>query len=291
LSRTEQQLSTIHDVLRRAGVQYDHYKLTCIERRIAARMRLCGVGSYDEYTRVLQSDPAEARQLERALTINVTRFFRNWSAFHALATSVVPELWRRDESPIRVWSAGCASGEEAYSVAALFHDHALQIGEVHRVSRVEVVGSDVDEESLAAAHGGRYPAAAVAEAPDHLRERYLQISRGTALVDDRLRALVHFERRDLVLDREPWAAFDLILCRNVLIYLDARAQEALFERFHRCTVRGAYLMLGKVEAVLGRARSWFKPVNIRARIYRREPDPRRPTGPPAPVRSAGWRSG
>jgi chemotaxis methyl-accepting protein methylase len=291
LSAADRRPSTVLDVLRRAGVQYDHYKITCIERRIAARMRLCGVTSYEEYVRVLQDDPAEAQHLERALSIHVSRFFRNWPAFNALASSVIPELWRQDESPIRVWSAGCAAGEEAYSVAALFHDHACRIGEAQRVRRVEVVGSDVDDASLAAADRGEYQAPVLSETPEDLRNRYFEVSRGSVRVNDELRQLVRFEKRDLVLDREPWAAFDLILCRNVIIYFDAHAQEALFERFHRCTVTRAYLMLGKVEAVLGRARSWFQPVNIRARIYRRTTDvPTRPAGLPR-LRSGESRSG
>jgi chemotaxis protein methyltransferase CheR len=259
----------LHDLLRRAGVPYDHYKMRCIERRIATRMRARGADTYDEYSRILQSDPGESARLAQALTINVTRFFRDWAAFEVLARIAIPELWSRTSGAIRVWSAGCAAGEEAYSLAALFHDHAVRVGGEALASRVEVIGSDIDADSLAAARRGVYAQAQLAEAPPALRERYFETARGNVAVGPELRGLVSFEQRDLVLDREPEVTFDLVVCRNVTIYLEQRAQETLLGRFHRCSRRSAFLMLGKVESILGRPRKWFQPVAVRERLYRR----------------------
>jgi chemotaxis methyl-accepting protein methylase len=259
---------SLHELLRRAGVPYDHYKIRCIERRLATRMRARGVQSYEDYSRLLQLDPGESARLAQALTINVTRFFRNWPAFETLAREAIPALWSRTSGPIRIWSAGCAAGEEAYSIAALFHDHAVRAGQQQQIGRVQVVGSDIDEESLRTARRGVYAEAQLVEAPPQLRERYFEIARGQAAVGADLRGMVRFEHRDVILDREPDERFDLIVCRNLIIYLEGRAQLALLERFHRCSRSGAFLMLGKVEAVLGQPRTWFQPVVVRARLYR-----------------------
>lgn len=260
----------LHFVLRRAGIDYDHYKLKCVERRLAMRMRARGTATFDDYGRLLESDPVEARLLAEALTINVSRFFRNWPVFQAIAETVIPELWRQRSGTIRVWSAGSAGGEEAYSLAVLFHRHAEAIGEPW-LDRVRIVGTDVHAASLRLAERGVYGEAALAEAPPELRERYFEQKGAEVSVTSEIRPLVSFERRDLVLDRDPPPVFDLIVCRNVIIYFEQRAQLALLERFHRCSTPGAFLVLGRVEAILGTARRWFQPAAIRARIYRRLP--------------------
>lgn len=263
-----EEADALHEVLRRSGVQYDHYKIRCIERRLATRMRARGVSTYDEYARLLQADPGESARLAQALTINVTRFFRNWPAFEVLSNIAIPELWR-GTGVIRVWSAGCAAGEEAYSLAALFHHYAVRTGTQSLVSRVEILGTDIDEESLRSARRGVYAESQLAESPPELRQRYFEVTRGNAVVSAELRGMVRFQQLDLVLDREPDVPFDLVVCRNVIIYLAQRAQETLLGRFHRCLRPGGFLMLGKVEAIIGKPRSWFTPVAIRTRLYRR----------------------
>ncbi|CAN5236501.1 N/A [soil metagenome] len=262
--------AALHAVLRRTGIQYDHYKLKCIQRRLAMRMRARGAVTYDDYAQLLDSDRNEVRLLSDALTINVSRFFRNWSVFQAISDVVIPELWRQQSGTIRVWSAGSAGGEEAYSLAALFHRHAVNIRE-QRLDRVRIVGTDVDDTSLRGAVRARYSEAALAEAPQELRDRYFERRGGEVFVAPELRSLVRFERRDLILDPDPPESYDLIVCRNVIIYFEQRAQVALLERFHRCSRPGAFLVLGRVEAILGTARRWFQPLVIRSRIYRRLP--------------------
>jgi chemotaxis protein methyltransferase CheR len=263
--------AALHTVLRRAGIEYNHYKLKCIQRRLAMRMRARGVVTYDDYARLLDLDGSEARLLEKALTINVSRFFRNRHTFETIAELVIPELWERQQSaPIQVWSAGCAGGEEAYSLAALFHRHAAMRGEPW-LERVRITGTDVDEASLRAAERAVYQEAALAEAPPELRERYFERRGPEVVVAPELRPLVRFEQRDLILDPDPPERFDLILCRNVIIYFEQQAQHALLQRFHRCSRPNAFLVLGRVEAILGPSRRWFQPAVIRSRIYRRLP--------------------
>jgi chemotaxis methyl-accepting protein methylase len=244
------------------------YKEKCLRRRIAVRMRARGVHTYADYARVLDADPTEWERLLDALTINVTKLFRNWETYAAVAERVVPALWALPAEPLRVWSAGCASGEEAYSVAALFHRYASGRGELARLSRVQIVGTDIDRESLAAAERGTYDESAFADTPAALRRAYFTAKAPFAVVPP-LRDLVRFERRDLLSDPPPRGPLHLIVCRNVIIYFDRATQEALFERFHHALAPGGFLVLGKVETLLGPARTAFTTVEPRERIFRR----------------------
>ncbi len=244
------------------------YKEKCLRRRIAVRMRACGVHRFADYAALLDRDAVEYERLIDTLTINVTKLFRNWSAYEAMAARVVPALWTADATAIRVWSAGCSSGEEPYSLAALFHRHAEATGQLGRVGRVQVLGSDIDRASLEAARRGRYSEASFADTPPELRARYFTAG-WPAEVAPELRALVSFERRDLLGEQPPPGGLHLITCRNVLIYFDRASQEALFSRFHDALAPGGYLVLGKVETLLGEARSRFVAVDPRERIFQR----------------------
>ncbi len=242
------------------------YKEKCLRRRIAVRMRAKGVLTYEAYARVLDTDASEYERLLDALTINVTKLFRNWETYSALANQVVPALWALPAPFIRVWSAGCSSGEEPYSLATLFHRHATDRGA--SPSRVRVLGTDIDRDSLAAAERGAYEEAAFADTPADLRARYFG-NVAPYRISPEVRALVSFERRDLVGEAAPEGSFHLIACRNVLIYFDRATQEALFEKFHDALHPGGYLVLGKVETLLGPIRNRFAPVDSRERIFQK----------------------
>lgn len=243
------------------------YKERCLRRRIAVRMRASGVHTFADYAAVLDVDPAEYDRLLDALTINVTKFFRNRDAWAALAEQVVPALFATARRPLRVWSAGCASGEEPYSLAALLHAEATSRGLVP-MDHVQVLGTDIDRARLIAAAQGMYDEAAFDEMPPALRERYVTPST-PARMRLELRALTRFAQHDLLRDPTPDGAWDLIVCRNVVIYFDREAQDALFERFHAALVPGGTLFLGKVETLLGRVRGGYEPVDHRQRIFRR----------------------
>ena len=255
-------------ISRERGFGCASYKEKCLRRRIAVRLRAKGVHSYADYMALLDREPAEYDRLLDALTINVTKFFRNWETYDAIRRHVVPALW--DEGGLaRAWSAGCSSGEETYSIAALFHAHAEARGEDARIaSRIAVVGSDIDRESLVAAERGTYEVAAFADTPAELRRRYFSAEPPFAVVPE-LRRVVRFERRDLLREPPPGAGFQLITCRNVIIYFDRGTQEMLFERFFDALAPGGFLVLGKVETLLGTARSRFTAVDPRERIFRR----------------------
>jgi chemotaxis protein methyltransferase CheR len=256
-------------VFRERGFGCASYKERCLRRRIAVRMRAKGVHTYEDYARVLDGDALEYERLIDALTINVTRLFRNGEVFSALAERVVPELWTWTAPRLRVWSAGCASGEETYSLAALFHRHAVARGPTSGLARVDVLGTDVHGPSLEAAADGAYTEAAFEEVPADVRSAYFSAGAPPYRVSRELRRLVRFEPNDLLQDAAPGSGFALVACRNVLIYFDRASQERLFEHFHAALAPGGYLVLGMVETLFGDARRGFAAVDARARIFRR----------------------
>jgi chemotaxis methyl-accepting protein methylase len=255
-------------ISRDRGFACASYKEKCLRRRIAVRMRARGVHAYADYARVLDSDSAEYDRLLDALTINVTKLFRNWSMYEVLAELVVPALWNAGTAPIHVWAAGCSSGEEPYSLAVLFHRYAAAHG-LSRLDRVDVLGTDIDRASLIAAERGVFPESGFEETPAELRERYFS-AQPPFTIAPAIRQHVRFQRRDL-LDEFPAASggFQLITCRNVLIYFDRDTQERLLLRFHEALAPGGFLVLGKVETLLGPVRSRFAAIDARERIFRR----------------------
>ncbi len=255
-------------ISRERGFGCASYKDKCLRRRIAVRMRARGVVTYGDYARLLDMDSAEYDRLLDALTINVTKLFRNWDVYAALAEKVVPALWALDAPVIRVWSAGCSSGDEAYSLGVLFHRHATARGDISRLSRVSIVGTDIDRASLSAAARGHFEEGDFADTPADIRSAYFAPQTPFA-ISNAVKSLVRFQHLDLLADRPPSNGYHLIACRNVLIYFDRITQERLFETFHAALAPDGYLVLGKVETLLGRARALFAPVDTRERIFRR----------------------
>lgn len=245
------------------------YKEKCLQRRIAVRMRARGVHTYGEYARVLDDDASEYDRLLDALTINVTKLFRNWETYRAVAAHVVPALWSAPLSAIRVWSAGCSSGHEPYSLAVLFHRHAVEAHGLGRLGRVDILGTDIDHRSLAAARQGAFAEADFADTPADLRARYFSATAPFTL-SAAVKKMVRFENRDLLREKPPHGPMHLITCRNVLIYFDRDTQTRLFDAFYEALAPGGFLLLGKVETILGPSRANFVAVDARERIFRRQ---------------------
>ena len=252
------------------GFSCANYKDGCLRRRIAVRMRASGAADFRAYAELLDRDAAEYERLLDALTINVTRLFRDAPVWDAVAETVLPDRWRAAPARFQIWSAGCSSGEELYTLAALLHRHAERSGTVGRLARAEVIGSDIDSASLTAAARGIYPAEAFAEVPPAIKLRYFSPNAPHAAVAE-LRALVRVERRDLLTESAPAGGLQLISCRNMLIYIDRQSQEPLLRRFHDALAPGGFLVLGKVETLLGPVRTLFETVDQRNRIFRRSP--------------------
>jgi chemotaxis methyl-accepting protein methylase len=256
------------DLTARTGVSLASYKPKCLRRRIAVRMRACGVHTYDEYRGVLASTPDEVGRLHDALTINVTRFFRNPETWEAVKNAVLPGLLAKN-GPVRAWSAGCSSGEEAHTMAMLWAEAVERAGHPEWLDRLQIDATDIDRECMLRARAGTYRADAFVESPPRLVERWTRPEGESRVVDARLRARIQVSPFDLTQDPVPPRRYDLVACRNVVIYFDRPTQERLFAGFHDALVPGGILVLGKVETLVGPARDLLELVDVRERIYRR----------------------
>ena len=239
-------------ISRERGVSCGSYKDRCLKRRIAVRMRARGVHTYEDYGNLLDRDAQEYQELLDALTINVTKFFRNVETWNALKPYLVKLTGARPR--LRTWSAGCASGEEPYTIAVL-------LAEAHADGFVDA--TDVDRLSLERTRQAKYPDSAFTEMPAILKHRYFRDGQPAPLV----RELVRVQAHDLTRQPPPHPPYDLIVCRNVVIYFERRAQERLFQVFVDALAPGGVLLLGKVETLFGPARERLTLVDPRERIY------------------------
>ncbi|MFN8878441.1 MAG: CheR family methyltransferase [Gemmatimonadota bacterium] len=241
------------------------YKDACLRRRIAVRMRASGVHDYAAYAEVLDRVPGEWERLLDALTINVTRLFRNREAWESVERDVWPALYAA-EGPVTAWSAGCSSGDEPVTIAV----SALEWAGAHGAdpTRLLVHATDIDARALALARAATCGPAAFTETPSARRARWFGgPDAGTARPE--VTARLRIARRDLLLEAPPASGLGLIACRNVLIYVAREAQEAVLERFHRALAPGGFLLLGKVESLVGPARARVDVVDARERLFRR----------------------
>lgn len=249
------------------GLSCDGYKPNCLRRRLAVRMRARGAHSYADYAAILAADTGEYDRLLDALTINVTKFFRNRETWDVLAERVLPTLGDAADGGLRCWSAGCATGEEPYSIAILLLEEARR--GARRAAPGRVDATDLDPTVLARARDGAYRPAALEETPPAFVGRYFT---GTdpCVVAEPVRALVTFHRHDLLREPPPAPPYDLIMCRNVVIYFERANQERLYHAFADALRPGGVLVLGKVETLVGDVRQRFKLEDVRERVYRRQ---------------------
>lgn len=252
-----------------SGMSLEVYKDKCLRRRIAVRMRACGAASYDEYLAFLERNSDELHRLQDALTINVTRFYRNPETWDALRAGPLPECWAAREGKLRIWSAGCSSGEEPYTIAMIVADMAEASGRHGWLERLEIDATDVDRVSLDRAALGEYRAEAFQETPPAFVTRWTVETPDGRQVRPELRRLVRVERLDLAREQPLRPVYDVIFCRNVVIYFDRPMQERLFQSFAMHLSPGGLLVLGKVETLLGPARDLLTLIDTRERIYRR----------------------
>lgn len=248
-----------------AGFFCAGYKEKCLRRRLAIRMRARGLHRYRDYGALLRNDPQEYERLISVLTINVSKFFRNIEVWQAVAEEVVPALFELDVPRVRIWSAGSASGEEAYTIAILLREHAEKHGLRHRLEQFEILGSDIDRDILERARRAEYTEIAFGEIPEELRARWFT-GVGRNKLREEVRRMVDFAPLDLLKDPLP-VGQHLAFCRNVTIYFEREAQEEYMRRLRGSLAPGGYLVLGKVETMLGPLAREFRPISQRERIY------------------------
>ena len=259
-------LAEIIDLLRtKTSHDFALYKPGTLLRRIERRMALAAVDDISGYLDIVRQDSGELDRLAKDLLINVTSFFRDLKAFELLANEVIPDLVRRQPSdrPLRIWVAGCSTGEETYSLAMLFLE---EIAAVRRNIQLQVFASDVDEDAVAHAREGLYPESIAADVSPVRVARFFTQEEHTYRVVPELRGVVVFTAQDVLAD-PPFSRLDLISCRNLLIYLRAEAQEKVILLFHFALREGGVLFLGGSETV-GSVDDRFEPISKKQRIYR-----------------------
>ena len=252
------------------GFDFTEYKRPNVERRIGKRMSDTGVKSYRQYQEYLETHPEEFPTLFDTLLINVTGFFRDPESWKFLAEEAVPEILaaKSPREPVRIWVAGCATGEEAYTMAMVF---AEALGEEEFLRRVRIYASDLDQGALTMARIGAYRPAALENVPEALRARYFEETVTRRTFRPEFRRVVVFGALDLVRDA-PISRVDLIGCRNTLMYFNGELQNRILARFHFALNVPGYLFLGKAEMLL-RQGDLFTPTNLKYRIFRKVPKP------------------
>ncbi len=262
---TDDAFAEIRDILYAGrGFDLDGYKDRCIKRRIAARIRNLGYRRIAGYIALLAESDAEQELLLEALTIHVSQFFRNPTTFSALEDKILPELLRkrRGSREVRVWSIGCAGGEEPYSIALLCDELCRP------EDRVSIQGSDVSADILKKARTGVYDPHRLVEVPDPVLAKYFSQEGMRYRLSERIRGKVRFLRHDILQDR-PFSRVDLILCRNILIYFSRQEQERIIKSLANALVPEGSLVLGRAETMVSDSRELFTCVDPAERIYRK----------------------
>jgi two-component system CheB/CheR fusion protein len=265
------------------GLDFTGYKRTTLQRRLRRRMDARGLSSLGEYRDYLELEPDEFARLFDSLLINVTGFFRDPTAWEALRDAVLPELLgaKGPRRPIRIWSAGCATGEEAYTLAILL---AEAMGGEEFMSRVKIYATDLDEDALQQARAGVYAERQVADVGEELRKKYFEISGARYAFRRDMRRQIIFGRNDLTRDA-PISRVDLLVARNTLMYFNAETQSGIIRKFHFALTDPGFLFLGKAEMLLNHSDE-FEPLDLRRRLFRKIgssilPEAPRMAAPPA----------
>ncbi|HAZ43442.1 MAG TPA: chemotaxis protein CheR [Cyanobacteria bacterium UBA11371] len=249
---------------RSRGCDLTGYKRTTLMRRFRGRMQDIKIDNYQSYLQYLQHHPDEYQYLLNEVLINVTSFFRDRDAWDYLAAEIVPKIIanKQPHEPIRVWSAGCAAGQEIYSLLILL---AEALGIESCLKRVQCYATDADEAALQQARKATYSDLEIASIPPHLLEKYFEQTEQGYVFHPTLHSTIIFGHHDLAQDA-PMSKIDLLACRNVLMYFNPETQASILVRFHFALKNTGFLFLGKSETLINR-RPIFTPINLKHRVY------------------------
>ncbi len=266
--KLEGQLQRVFLIIRQeTGHDFSHYKRNTIKRRIARRLAVHQIENLDGYITYLRHNADEVQILSKELLITVTAFFRDEEAFESLRTHVIGPLIEDAPSndPLRVWVPGCATGEEAYSVAMLLYE---QMHQSNRLHEVQVFGTDLDEDAIERARYARYPKSIAGDLSKERLNQFFSEEDSHYRIKTHIREMLVFAAHNLVKE-PPFSKLDLVCCRNVLIYMDSTLQQKVLPLFHYALNPGGYLFLGESESI-GSFADLFEPMDTRHKVFRRK---------------------
>jgi len=266
--RNQESFDALLDYLKKnRGSDFTGYKRQSLMRRITRRMQMVDITDYRDFQDYLEVHPEEFTNLFNTILINVTSFFRDKDAWDFLAEEIIPEMLasKKDSEVIRIWSAGCASGEEAYTIAMLMIE---ALGEESFKNRVKIFATDIDEAALTQARMATYLAKEVEPVPSELRGKYFTIAGGSYIFKADLRSSIVFGRHDLIQDA-PISHLDLLVCRNTLMYFKSETQSKILSRFHFALNDSGIIFLGRAELLLTHAHL-FSPETLKHRIFTKQ---------------------
>ena len=262
------------------GCDFSQYRRGTVKRRVYKRLLVSGVNDYQNYIRLLEEDPEEYKRLIQDLTIKVSCFFRDPYVFEYLARVVIPKIFKvkeqQNDHVVRIWSAGCAYGEEIYSIAMLLIDYFERKKKDIKDYDLFLFGTDIDEEALAKAQKGVYEEEAILEVKKRFLDRYFVCKNGLYHLKEEVKKMVSFCVHDITSAKQiapPSGVvcnYDLILCRNLLIYFDVSLQKQVILNLSRSLNPGGFLVLGEAEALFREFEPLFDTLDIRAKIYRKK---------------------
>lgn len=259
----------LNKVFEDRSLDFRHYRQGILKRRVAIRMRKNNVNSYPDYLRLLIKKPEEYEKLFEVLCINVSEFFRDpeiWVTIKYLLENIIRDKKQRNERSMRVWSAGCAGGEEPYSAAILLKE--ILKDDFPQFS-LEIIGTDIDRKSLSAAETAEYPKESLNNVDAKMLKKYFVACEVGYKLNEEARNMVGFQYRDLI-SQDFIEETDVALCRNVFIYFNRSLQEQLLMKLYKSLKAGGYLIMGKVETILQEAKEIFEEIDVNARIYRKK---------------------
>lgn len=247
------------------GIQCGSYKEDYIKRRVLSRMRIRGKEEYKEYNSLFVGDKDEQEALRNALTINVTKFWRDKEVFDIVKSEIIPDILRK-RGKVRIWSAGCSTGEEPYTLALIAYD----VTRLKPDSQITIYATDIDREVLRKAKEGIYDSKSLENLSEgQIRRHFTQLEDGKYQVKQHLKDMVRFTWHDLMSGKPVTNYLDMVTCRNVTIYFTEQQKNDLAKMFHPALISDGYYIMGKTEFMARELEEMYKPYNALQKIYRK----------------------
>lgn len=247
------------------SIRCENYKEAYLKRRIESRMRMSGVSGYNEYNSLIKRDNEELEKLRNALTINVTKFFRDPTVFEVIKREIAPDIIEKKKR-IKIWCAGCATGEEPYTLAIILYEYlALKTG-----VDVTILATDIDMEAIKKAKEGMYDKRNLENVSKmQLKKHFTEQENGKFAIKDHIKKMVKFSNHDLMSGSPAGRFMDIVSCRNVTIYFTEKQKNTLSREFHEALSSDGYYIIGKTEYIGREVEHLFEPYNTNEKIFRK----------------------